>query len=104
MNRRCISNEEKPTLPDTLEQNKLPLVKNMIKNSSKLYDDIKELKQCYPDIPDEVVDLFNAVRANNSSPGTELDQVQRNRRQLCISTHRQFCSAFSCRTGVHGDC
>ena len=66
-NRRCISNDEKPPLPDTTrEQYKLPLVKNMTESSSTFNFD-KELKRCYPDPPEKVLDLFNAVCANNSS-------------------------------------
>ena len=66
-NRRCISNDVKLPLPDTTqEQNKLPLVKSMIKSSS-IFNFSKELKQCYPDAPDEVLALFEAVSTNNSS-------------------------------------
>ena len=53
----------KAPLPDTLEQNTLPLVKNMIKSSSKFNFD-KEQKHAYPVPPDEVLDLFDAVRTN----------------------------------------
>ena len=64
MNRRCISNDEKPPLPDTLEQNKLPLVLNMIKSNFYYHT---ELKRCYPDAPDEILALYDTVVTNNSS-------------------------------------
>ena len=41
-------------------------MKSLIKNSS-IFNFNKELKQCYPDAPDEVLALFEAVWANNSS-------------------------------------
>ena len=68
MNRHCstISNKEMPALSDTLEENKLPLVKNMIESSSK-FSFHPELKRRYPHIPDGVLALYHAVLLNNSS-------------------------------------